>query len=275
VHRSIAKWFLVAAATVCVISSSTSCDSETLSANRGPVPQSETRSQEPSLGAAELRGGNILGSPTFTTESRALVHPAYVRASQADYFLTRDDIVFVIRATDATYVFPRMVMGPHHIVNETIDGNAVIVTYCQLSECATLFSRVVNGEELTFSWLQALYSGTLLMGDYSTGSLWIHFLGRCLKGSRQGQRLTSLDDIDRMSWSSARALPGVKVLDPVLDVAGSRSFLAEMETERLGFQSLRASLDPTDGSTRTTADRVSPSRVKRCFSGSRILADSA
>lgn len=199
------------------------------------APVTENHPQQIDRGRAPVDPSRVVGHPEFALESGGFLDPRYLPVERADEMLHAADEVFVVRGREATFVYPRIILSPHHVVNETIDGQPVLVSYCQLSECALLYSREVGGEVLTFNWLRALYNGTLIIGDHASGSRWIQLTGECYEGTRRGQELRCLGDLQRMRWIEARELPAVRVLAPVAPLEECRSFCTSMEKSSMGL----------------------------------------
>src|SRR5262245_31317847 len=63
--------------------------------------------------------------------------PQYVGGAEAAKFLNLDDRVYVIRTPDATYVYPEVLLTSYHIVNDTLAGEPLSITYCLLAGSAS------------------------------------------------------------------------------------------------------------------------------------------
>jgi len=74
----------------------------------------------------------------------------------------------------------------HEIVNDTINGLPVTVTFCPLCNAAITFERVVDGTELTFGTSGMLRNSDLVMWDRQTQSWWQQFTGEALVGDYAG-----------------------------------------------------------------------------------------
>lgn len=60
----------------------------------------------------------------------------------------------------------------HEIVNDSIENDAVAVTYCPLCGTAMVFDRNIDGKARTFGVSGLLYRSDVLMYDRETESLW-------------------------------------------------------------------------------------------------------
>lgn len=101
----------------------------------------------------------------------------------------------------------------HEIVNDTVGGVPVTVTYCPLCNSAVTYGRVIAGTETTFGTSGRLFASALVMYDRATESLWTHFDGRAVVGMLTGTQLDVYGS-PLMSWSDFRSnYPTGQVLD--------------------------------------------------------------
>jgi Protein of unknown function (DUF3179) len=100
----------------------------------------------------------------------------------------------------------------HEIVNDTVGGTPVSVTYCPLCNSGLVFERVVNGRVLDFGTSGKLYKSDLVMYDRQTDSLWAQLEGRAIVGSLAGTRLLAIptNTIAYEDWKAAH--PAGRVL---------------------------------------------------------------
>jgi hypothetical protein len=80
----------------------------------------------------------------------------------------------------------------HEIVNDTLAGRPIAVTYCPLCNSAVVFDRVVDGRELTFGVSGKLRNSDLVMWDRQTESWWQQFFGIGIVGEMTGVVLALL-----------------------------------------------------------------------------------
>jgi hypothetical protein len=157
--------------------------------NQDPKVSSGSKTITPSAPNAERE---IAGRPASQFVLRkdmfeALSQPTWVTAKQADWMASGDLVLGYASAADAR-AYPLRQMAYHHVVNDVVDQQPVLVTFCSLSGNALVFDRTSDGQIDEFGvagWLQ----GTLLLYDKRTGSTWSQVTGRCLDGFRKGQQL--------------------------------------------------------------------------------------
>ena len=87
--------------------------------------------------------------------------------------------------------YPLKILIWHEIVNDTVGGVPVTVTYCPLCNSAIVFERTVDGRVLDFGTTGKLRNSDLVMYDRQTESWWQQFSGTAIVGAMTG---TKLDD---------------------------------------------------------------------------------
>lgn len=107
----------------------------------------------------------------------ALTDPKTQSVKESLGWLTPSERALVVTVSEETYVVPLAVLDWHEIVNTTVGGEAVALTYCPLCDSATVVSRTITnteGEEQTleFGVSGALYNSNVLMYDRSDMALW-------------------------------------------------------------------------------------------------------
>lgn len=101
-----------------------------------------------------------------------------------------DDRVIVIEG-DPARAYPLRILHFHEVVNDTVDGLPVVVTWCPLCGSAVAYERFVDGQTLTFGVSGKLADDDLVMYDHETGSEWKQSTGVCLSGDLEGITLTA------------------------------------------------------------------------------------
>jgi len=127
-------------------------------------------------------------------------------------WLEDDDLVLGYESGDEAFAYPINILNFHEMVNDTIGGIPVLITYCPLCFSGVVFSRDVNGESLTFGNTSALYQSDLVMYDHQTGSYWFQVAGEAVVGTLTGTRLKLLPSAT-MPWGEWKTLhPGTMLL---------------------------------------------------------------
>jgi len=110
--------------------------------------------------------------------------------------------------------YPLRILMWHEIVNDTVGGEPVAVTYCPLCNSAVVFERVVKGETTTFGTTGKLRNSDLVMYDRLTESWWQQFTGKAIVGEMTGTKLDILPArLESLSQFRARH-PNGRILVP-------------------------------------------------------------
>jgi len=117
--------------------------------------------------------------------------PTYDNAKGGDW-LNSDDMVIGYESTDGGFAYPVKMLNLHELVNDVIDGEPVLISYCPLCASGVVYSRILDDQTLVFGNTSALYESDLVMFDHLTGSYWFQVLGEAIVGPLTGQRLKLL-----------------------------------------------------------------------------------
>jgi hypothetical protein len=99
--------------------------------------------------------------------------------------------------------YPQRILNWHEIVNDTVAGSAILVTFCPLCGSALAFYRSVDGHTAAFGVSGLLYNSDLIMYDHRSGSLWQQFTGQAIVGpaAQRSERLQELP-ITTTTWGA-------------------------------------------------------------------------
>ncbi len=152
----------------------------------------------------------------------AITNPKFVSGEQAKKFLT-DDILGILLSRGKTAKFySYSILVWHEVVNDTIDDEAVVVTFCPLCASAIVFDANVDGKKETFGVSGKLYESNLLMYDRDTESLWSQIKGEAVVGKKTGKKLTHVP-FQVMSFGDVRGrFPRAEILST--DTGFSRDY---------------------------------------------------
>ena len=113
--------------------------------------------------------------------------------------------VLVVEVGGEARAYPVQVLTHHEIVNDTVAGVPVAVTYCPLCASGIAFDRRVGERVLSFGTSGRLYHSDLVMYDRQTESLWPQIGGAAVAGVLTGTELTVLPAslVSWEQWSEA------------------------------------------------------------------------
>jgi hypothetical protein len=112
-----------------------------------------------------------------------------IREAELEDWLTPDHPVVVIEVNGDARAYPLGIITFHEIVNDTVGGEPIVISYCPLCYTALGFKRTVNGQVLAFGTTGNLRNSNLVMWDDVTESWWQQTTGEALLGDMAGIRL--------------------------------------------------------------------------------------
>ncbi len=126
--------------------------------------------------------------------------PEFERASEVGYLQPQEAVVTLTINGDAR-AYPVQVMIWREIVNDTIGGAPVTVTYCPLCNTAIGYYRELGDRIFDFGTSGRLYNSALVMYDRQTESLWAHYTGQAIAGALTGAQL-ELIPMATVAWET-------------------------------------------------------------------------
>jgi len=171
--------------------------------------------------------------------------PEYVSADEAARFMRGDELVIAMNHNGDKRAWPIRILDFHEIVNDTIGGDPVAVTWCPLCGSGLAFRREVGGEVVEFGVSGLLHDSDLVMYDRKTNSLWQQITGDAVMGPAMGQTLQEVPATitEWETWRSGH--PETRVMAPPesgMDYGDSRHYAAYEESDRLAFPAARRDL---------------------------------
>jgi hypothetical protein len=183
----------------------------------------------------DLSQSTVASELTVRALARDGVHvlnaPAMMSASEVDAaneaergkLLVADDRVIGISAGGEARAYPLRLLRWHEVVNDSIGGEPIAVTYSPLCDSVAVYSRRIGGATVDLGVSGLLYNSNTLLYDRGLGPpaspLWVQLDGRPVAGPdpERTPRLP-LRVADLTTWSAWRARhPQTTVLAPVAD----------------------------------------------------------
>lgn len=152
---------------------------------------------EPLVDVAELRSGGPGpdGIP-------AVDAPRFQRVAEAGWLDAREPVL-ALEIDGRARAYPVQVLVWHEIVNDTVAGVPVTVSYCSLCNTAIAFDRRVGDRVLDFGVSGLLHNSDLVMYDRQTESLWPQITGESVAGVLTGTELSTFP-VQTVSWAEWR-----------------------------------------------------------------------
>ncbi|MEL7213365.1 MAG: DUF3179 domain-containing protein [Pseudomonadota bacterium] len=130
----------------------------------------------------------------------SLSDPSFVKAGDKTGIEPREPVITVEIDGAQPRTYPIRYLTWHEIVNDTVGGIPVAVTFCPLCNSGITFDRRVNGRVLSFGVSGKLRFSDMVMYDRETESWWQQAIGEAIVGDLTGAELVSLP-----SWMESYA----------------------------------------------------------------------
>lgn len=142
----------------------------------------------------------------------AIDAPVFEDIAAGDAWLDDKEQVHVVEIGGEVRAYPLAILIWHEIVNDTLGGVPVAVTYCPLCNSAITFDRRLGERTLDFGVSGLLRHSDMIMYDRQTESWWQQIVGEAIVGELLGERLTILPSF-LVSWEDFKeAYPDGQVL---------------------------------------------------------------
>ncbi|WP_035872790.1 DUF3179 domain-containing protein [Cucumibacter marinus] len=152
---------------------------------------------------------NVIGRDNIP----AIDDPGFAPVGEVSDIPDREPVIALEIDGDARG-YPLRIMMWHEIVNDTVGGVPVAVTYCPLCNTALVFRREIAGEPVTFGTSGKLRHSDLIMYDRKTQSWWQQFTGEGIVGVHAGDKLDAIPSL-LMSFADFKTEhPDGQVLQP-------------------------------------------------------------
>lgn len=134
----------------------------------------------------------------------ALSDPDFREAAAETRIGGTEPVITVEIGDAAPRAYPIRYLTWHEIVNDTVAGVPVAVTFCPLCNSAMVFDRRTAAGTLSFGVSGKLRNSDLVMYDRQTESWWQQAVGQAIVGDLTGTELTQLPSWME-SWDQFRA----------------------------------------------------------------------
>ena len=136
--------------------------------------------------------GDILSGGPPQDGIPSIDNPTFISINEANEEIDDDGLGIAVSFNGDNRFYPNQILVWHEIVNDTVGGQAALVTYCPLCGTGIVFEPIVNGRQTEFGTSGKLWNSNLVMYDRQTQSYWSQVLGRGIVGEQAGTKLTLL-----------------------------------------------------------------------------------
>lgn len=123
-------------------------------------------------------------------------------------------MVFAVDYKSVQRAYPQRILNWHEIVNDTIAGDPIAITFCPLCGSALAFERIVDGVITEFGVSGKLHNSDLVMYDRYEGNLWQQITGEGIvgPGARRNEVLKQIPIITTPWGKWKKQYPNTQVL---------------------------------------------------------------
>jgi len=129
--------------------------------------------------------------------------PKFELVDKANEWLKDTDVVFVVEYKSKVRAYPQRIMSWHELVNDEIEGEPILISFCPLCGSALAFERMVDGKTLEFGVSGKLHNNDLVIYDRATNSLWQQITTEAIVGEHFGKKLSQIS-MSGMLWGEFR-----------------------------------------------------------------------
>jgi hypothetical protein len=176
--------------------------------------------------------------------------PKYLSADAANY--ADDDIVVTLAFRGEYRAYPTRILDQHEIVNDTIAGTPIAITWCPLCGSAVGINRTVGGQVTEFGVSGLLYNSDLVLYDRTTETLWDQIEAKGIVGPLTDEQLQFIPVSMTQWWRWRDAHPDTLVLST--DTGFEKDYSADHYAEYRASTRLYMPVSNTD-------DRIHPKTV--------------
>jgi hypothetical protein len=129
-------------------------------------------------------------------------NPRYLPAEDAVH-VADDDLVITLSYKGEYRAYPSRILDHHEIVNDTIGGDPLAITWCPLCGSAVGIRRTVAGKLTEFGVSGVLYNSDLVLYDRETETLWDQIEAKGIVGTLTGEQLERVP-VSMSRWAKWR-----------------------------------------------------------------------
>ena len=172
-------------------------------------------------------------------------NPKFISIEDASQWLNDEEPGVAFSRGNTHRFYPYQILVWHEIVNDTVEGERILVTYCPLCLTGFVFDPIVKSERVEFGTSGKLWKANLVMYDRKTDSLWPQILGEAVVGEMTGVKLKVLPS-DQMRYGEwKKTFPNGQILSR--DTGATRFYGSSPYGDYFSVTNLSLSLaKPTD-----------------------------
>ena len=122
-------------------------------------------------------------------------------------------LVIGIQINGETKAYPIEIIGYHHLLQDSIGGQPVLVTYCTVCRTGRVFSPYINGKFEKFR-LVGMDKFNAMFEDGTTKSWWRQATGKAVAGKLKGMALAEIPSEQMSLGAWMHKYPSTTILQP-------------------------------------------------------------
>ncbi len=130
----------------------------------------------------------------------ALEFPEAVPAEASTGFMHDTMRVIGVEVNGEARAYPLFLLWWHEVVNDTLNGRSILVSYCPLTGSGLGFDPVIDGTARRFGVTGLLFENNLIMFDRETESFWVQLLAGAQCGVERGHPLNAIPVVET-TWA--------------------------------------------------------------------------
>ena len=127
--------------------------------------------------------------------------------------IDRDNSIIGVTVNGESKAYPIQIIAYHHQVEDTIGGEAVVVTYCTACHTGRVYALFANGKKNTYHVVGMDHYNAILE-DVATASWWRQATGVAIAGPLKGESLREIPSSQMTLSAWLRNNPNSLVLQP-------------------------------------------------------------
>lgn len=135
--------------------------------------------------------------------STPLSRPRFIPAEDGNAWLRENEPVVFLEIGGDSRAYPLQILLWHEVVNDTVGGIPIVVTFSPFTNTVAVFERQIPGRTFEFGTTGTLRHSDLVMWDRQTESWWQQITGDAVVGTLTGVRLLPVA-ASTISWSEFR-----------------------------------------------------------------------
>lgn len=142
----------------------------------------------------------------------AIDAPRFESPAAAKTWLGSRAPVLVFRVGSDVRAYPLAILLWHEVVNDTVGGEPVAITYCPLCNTATVYGRRLGRQMLALEASGKLLLGAAILQDRTSGTSWLQPTGEWAGGNGAVVDLRQLASDQQSLGEASASYPGLRVL---------------------------------------------------------------